>query len=408
MQWLQNSNAFGIIKEKTPKQMKEFVPRLVKSPAESFFLLGPRGTGKSTWLSRAYPKAIRIDLLLPEEERKYLAHPERLRELTDALSSGTVILDEIQRVPGLLPVIHSLIEEGKSIQFIMTGSSARKLRREVGNLLGGRALLRYMPPFFAAELGDAFELDKAVKVGMIPMVWQAADPWEKIINYVGVYLREEVIAEGLVRQVGDFARFLEVASFSHGQLLNVNDIAREAQVKRTTVDNYIQILEDLLLAFRLPVFTRRAQRALITHPKFYYFDTGVYRSLRPKGPMDKEAELEGPALEGLVAQHLRAWVQAQKEPHQLCFWRTKSQVEVDFILYGPKGFWAIEVKRGRDVHSSDLKNLKSFCEEYPEAVPLLLYLGKQRLSKDKISCEPLEEFLLQLSPEKPIFEQIRR
>jgi predicted AAA+ superfamily ATPase len=342
--------------------------------------------------------------LLPEEERRYLAAPERLRELTDSLPAGkgVIILDEIQRAPGLLPVIHSLIEEGKAIQFIMTGNSARKLRREIGNLLGGRALLKLMPAFFAAELGTSFELDKALQVGMIPMIWQAEDPWGKILNYVGICLREEVMAEGLVRQVGDFARFLEISSFSHGQLLNVNDIAREAQVKRTTVDNYLQILEDLLIAFRLPVFTRRAQRVLVSHPKFYYFDAGVYRSLRPKGPMDKEAELEGPALEGLVAQHLRAWVQAQREPHQFCFWRTKSHVEVDFILYGPKGFWAIEVKRGRDVHSSDLKGLKSFCEEYPEATPLFLYLGKHRLSKEGVSCLPLEEFLLQLRPDQSI------
>lgn len=389
---------------KVPTSMKEYIPRLLVPPSESFFLLGPRGTGKSTWLAHCYPKAIRIDLLLPGEERKYLAAPERLRELADSLPSGKgmIILDEIQRVPGLLPVIHSLIEEGRSIQFIMTGSSARKLRREVGNLLGGRALLRLMPPFFAVELGALFQLDKAIKVGMIPMIWQAEDPYEKILNYVGIYLREEIVAEGLVRQVGDFSRFLEIASFSHGQLLNVNDIAREAQVKRTTVDNYLQILEDLLIAFRLPVFTRRAQRALVSHPKFYYFDTGVYRSLRPRGPMDKEAELEGPALEGLVASHLRAWVQAQREPHQFCFWRTKSQLEVDFIIYGPKGFWAIEVKRGRDVHSSDLRGLKSFCEEYPEAQPVLLYLGKQRLCKDKIVCLPLEEFLLQVQPDRAI------
>ncbi len=380
--------------------MKEYIPRLLTPPNESFFLLGPRGTGKSTWLAHAYPEARRIDLLLPEEERKYLAAPERLREIVRSPQSKTIILDEIQRVPGLLPVIHSLIEEGHPVQFIMTGSSARKLRREIGNLLGGRALLRLMPPFFAAELGRSFQLEKALKAGLIPMVWQSEDPWEKILNYVGVYLREEVIAEGLVRQAGDFARFLEISSFSHGQLLNVNDIAREAQVKRTTVDNYLQILEDLLISFRLPVFTRRAKRILVSHPKFYYFDTGVYRSLRPKGPMDQEAELESPALEGLLAQHLRSWVQAQREPHQFCFWRTKSGVEVDFVIYGPKGFWSIEIKRGRDVHPADLKGLKSFCEEYPEAKPLFLYLGKHRLVKDKILCMPLEEFLLQLRPDQ--------
>jgi predicted AAA+ superfamily ATPase len=239
------------------------------------------------------------------------------------------------------------------------------------------------------------------------MIYEAKDPKEKIVNYAGIYLREEIIAEGLVRQIGSFARFLEVLSFSHGQVLNINDIARETLIKRTTVDNYLEILEDLLIAFRLSVFTRRAKRALIQHPKFYYFDTGVYRSLRPKGPLDREAELEGPALEGLVAQHLRAWVQAQKETHQFCFWRTRSRVEVDFVIYGPKGFWAIEVKRGLNVHGHDLKALRLFCEEYPEATPLFLYLGKERRKIDGIDCVPLTEFLLHLHPERTISQDFQ-
>ena len=388
--------------------MKLYVPRILVPPKESFFLLGPRGTGKSTWLLHVFPKATRIDLLQPEQERLYLAAPERLREIVDAVPEGSaIILDEVQRAPGLLPLVHSMIEEGKPVQFIMTGSSARKLRREVGNLLGGRALLRLMPPFFAAELKTSFRLETALKVGLIPMIYEAEDPEQKILNYVGVYLREEIIAEGMVRQVGNFARFLEVLSFSHGQILNVNDIARETMVKRTTVDNYLEILEDLLIAYRLPVFTRRAKRVLIQHPKFYYFDVGVYRSLRPKGPLDKEAELEGPALEGLVAQHLRAWVQGQKETHQFCFWRTRSQVEVDFVIYGPKGFWAIEVKRGVNVHGQDLKPLHLFCDEYPEAVPLFLYLGKERRKIEGIDCIPLIEFLLHLHPDRAIYTQTR-
>lgn len=385
--------------------LTKYVHRLLSPPKDSFFLLGPRGTGKSTWLAHTYLHAVRLDLLIPEEARKYLAAPERLREIIDALpQGGTIIVDEIQRAPGLLPVIHSYIEKKKNIQFIMTGSSARKLRREVGNLLGGRALLQVMPPFFAAELGSTFNLDMAVKVGLIPMIWEANDPWAKVLNYVGVYLREEVIAEGLVRQAGDFARFLEICSFSHGNLLNMNAVAREAQVKRTTVDNYFQILEDLLIAFQIPAFTRRARRAVVSHPKFYYFDTGVFRSLRPKGLLDKEAALEGPALEGLVAQHLRGWVQLQREPHQLYFWRTRSQIEVDFILYGPRGFWAIEVKRTQEPHPSYLKGLRAFHEEYRESTPLFLYLGKEHRKVQGIDCIPLQEFLLQLRPDQPLFK----
>lgn len=380
-----------------------YIPRLLIPPKESFFLLGARGTGKSTWIGHEFPKAIRVDLLIPEEERKYVAYPERIREVAAmAEPSGIVIVDEVQRAPGILPVIHSLIQEQSKILFILTGSSARKLRREIGNLLGGRLLMRYMPPFLAAELGNQFSLSKALKVGLIPMIWQAAEPEEKIRNYVGVYLKEEVQAEGIVRQVGDFARFMEVASFSHGQLLKTTDIARESQVKRTTVDNYIHILEDLLLAFTLPVFTRRAQRAVIAHSKFYFFDVGVFRSLRPQGPLDKEMEIEGPALEGLVAQHLKAWVQSQKEPYQLAFWRTRTQLEVDFIVYGPSGFWAIEVKRGQDVSPADIKGLLAFKEEYPEATCVLLYSGKQKIIYKNILCIPISEFLITLKPQSTL------
>lgn len=383
-----------------------YIHRDISPPKESFFLLGARGTGKSTWVERAYPHALRVDLLLPEEERKYIAHPERIREIADAAGpKGTVIIDEIQRARGILPVIHFLIEHGSSVLFILTGSSARKLRREVGNLLGGRLLLRFMNPFLASELGSEFSLSKALKVGMIPMIWQSTDPEEKIRNYVGVYLKEEVQAEGLVRQIGDFARFMETASFSHGQLWNSTEVAREAQVKRTTVDNYLHILEDLLLAFILPVFTRRAQRALATHPKFYYFDTGVFRSLRPQGPMDKEKEIEGPAFEGLVAQHLRTWVLSQKQPHQFAFWRTQTKLEVDFVIYGPRGFWAIEVKRASDVSPDDVKGLKAFREEYPEAHCLILYNGKQRMVYRDILCIPVIEFLQNLKPSDPITQE---
>jgi predicted AAA+ superfamily ATPase len=360
-----------------------------------------KGTGKSTWLKRAYPDALRVDLLNREVERTLLAKPERLLEMVAPLKEGDVcILDEIQRVPELIPVIHSLIEDHRGIQFILTGSSARKLRRNVGDLLGGRALLRHMPPFLAGELGDRFSLEKALLHGLIPMIWQSDAPEQKVRTYVSSYLKEEVQMEGLVRQIGDFARFMEVASFSHGSLWVSSEIAREASVKRQTVDNYLQILEDLLLSFTLPVFTRRAKRALVSRFKFYYFDPGIFRELRPHGPLDKETELEGPALEGLVAGHLRAWVFAQQKTHQLYFWRTRSKVEVDFIVYGPKGFWAIEVKRGKNLSPKDVKPLTIFQKEYPEATCFLLYTGKIRQKINDILCLPVEEFLLNLEDDK--------
>ncbi len=380
-----------------------YVPRVLKPPRDSFFLFGPRGTGKSTWIRHEFPKAFRIDLLNADQERIYSAKPERLRDDIKTLAAGDVCcIDEVQRVPGLLPIVHALIEEKLGIFFILTGSSARKLRRALSDLLGGRALLRHMPPFFASELGSLFSLSKALKTGLVPIIWEAADPIERLKAYVGVYLREEVLAEGLVRQIGDFARFMEVISFSQGSLLNTTQIARESHVTRQTVDNYLQILEDLLLSFTVPIFTRRAQRAVISHPKFYYFDVGVYRYLRPKGPLDQEAELEGAALEGLVAQHLRAWAQSQRETHQLSFWRTRTGLEVDFVIYGPLGFWAIEVKRKEELSPGDVRGLKAFREEYPEAKCCIVYGGSRRTFYRDILCIPLEEFLLSISPDSPL------
>lgn len=383
----------------------KYIQRKITSPKSSYFLLGPRGTGKSTWLSHQYSKALRIDLLLGEEERRFSSYPERIRDITESMASGdTLILDEIQRVPRLLPEIHALIEEKKGIQFIMTGSSTRKLRRSVSDLLGGRALMRQMGPFLASELGKQFSIEKALNTGLIPLIWESSDPEERLRDYLNLYLREEIHAEGLVRQIGDFSRFLEVASFSHASLWTTTDISREASVKRTTVDNYLQILEDLFLAFSLPVFSRRAKRRLVAHQKFYFFDVGVYKILRPRGILDNNQEIEGLALEGLVAQHLHSWVLSQRERHSLSFWRTQTQLEVDFIVYGPRGFWAIEVKRSATLGPDDVRALNAFKEEYPETQCLIVAPSKRRECYRGIPIIPLEEFLLNIAPENPIFD----
>jgi predicted AAA+ superfamily ATPase len=216
-------------------------------------------------------------------------------------------------------------------------------------------------------------------------------------------LQEEIHAEGLVRNLDNFARFLEVVSFSHGSLLNVSNISRECEVKRKTVENYITILEELLLAYQLPVFSKRAQRELIAQPKFYLFDTGVFRALRPQGALDKVEEIEGAALEGLVAQHLKAWNDYGSQPHTFGFWRTRSGVEVDFIIYGPKGFWAIEVKNAKRVFPKDTKPLEAFLTDYPMAKGLLLYRGTEYLQIKNVLCIPCEDFLKQLKPNQEIW-----
>jgi predicted AAA+ superfamily ATPase len=335
--------------------------------------------------------------LLPDVFRNYTARPERLRELVGAhKEKRTIVIDEVQKAPQLLEVVHSLIEENRGLQFILTGSSARKLRRGGVNLLAGRALMKHMHPFMAAELKNLFELDKALQVGTIPLVLNSTDPTATLQTYVDLYLREEVQMEGLTRNIGNFTRFLETMSFSHSSVLNISNVARECQIERKVVEGYIVILEDLLLGFRIPVFSKRARRAVASHPKFYFFDAGIYNVLRPSGPLDRPEEKSGAALEGLVAQHLRAWIDYFQPGCELFYWRTSAGSEVDFIVYGKDIFQAIEVKNSPTIHPQDLRALKAFGEDYPEAQRLLVYRGRERMLRDGVSIEPASEFLFGL------------
>ncbi|MFI5342923.1 MAG: ATP-binding protein [Chlamydiales bacterium] len=384
------------------------ISRFLKVPKQSFFLLGPRGTGKSTWLKKQFPEALWIDLLEPDNQRYYGAKPERLRETLKASPHvKQVVIDEIQKIPELLSLIHAIIEEKQGYQFILTGSSARKLKREGVDLLAGRAFMLHMHPFIASELKERFSLEKALTIGLLPLVWDSETPKLVLKNYCGLYLKEEIQAEGLVRNINNYARFLETISFSHGGVLNTSNIARECDVSRTTIDTYLQILIDMLLAFTLPVFAKRAKREVTKHPKFYLFDSGVYHAVRPKGPIDKPEEIAGSSLEGIVASHLRAWIDLQQDDYDLSFWRTRTQLEVDFIVYGPEEFCAIEVKHSESVSPKDLNGLLAFCDEYPEAKPLLLYQGSRRRVEKGVLILPCEEFLQSIQPDKHLLHNYR-
>ncbi len=229
----------------------------------------------------------------------------------------TIIIDEIQKVPELLSIVHVLIEEKKKWKFILTGSSARKLQRQGVDLLGGRALNKVLHPFMAVELEDNFNLEDALLFGLLPLRFGVADAFATLQAYISIYLEEEVASEGIVRNIEPFARFLSVMSFSHGSLLNITNIGRECSVKRTTVASWVAILEELLIGYQIPIFEHRAKRELSSHPKFYFFDAGVYRALRPCSVMDTVSELDGAALEGLVAQHLMAWKDYSSQTHTI-------------------------------------------------------------------------------------------
>lgn len=374
------------------------IPRFLTPPDGHFFLFGPRGTGKTTWLRHRLPTALVVDLLNPQVARDLAARPERLGELIRGNPDRSdIVVDEVQRVPELLHVVHQFIESSRPIRFALTGSSARSLRKAGVNLLGGRAVIRELHPFMAAELPD-FELSRSLNVGMVPLIASSPSPRDTLAAYASLYIEQEVKSEGLVRQIGSFARFLEAISFSHANVLTLTNVARDASVNRKTVEGFVEVLEDLLVSFKVPVFTRRARRATASHPKFYFFDAGVFRSLRPSGPLDQPSEIDGAALEGLVAQHLRAWIAYGDDDHQLCYWRTRSGLEVDFVVYGPTHFAALEVKNSDTVRPADLRGLKAFVTDYPECTPWLLYRGTDRLKIDGVTCWPVAQFLAELTP----------
>jgi predicted AAA+ superfamily ATPase len=383
--------------------METIIPRFFRDPGQSHFIFGPRGTGKSTYLKATHPDAVYIDLLKPDQQRKYQAKPETIIELVGANPGKRIfIVDEIQKVPEMLSAIHSIIEENKKIRFVLTGSSARKLKRSGTDLMAGRVLLRSMHPFLLSELGNKADFLKSLQYGLLPVIFMAADPESTLDTYISLYIREEVQYEGLVRNIGNFSRFLEAISFSHGSVLNISNVARECQVERKVVESYISILEDILLAHRLQVFTKRAQRALVSHPKFYFFDTGVFRSLRPKGPLDSPHEIDGAGLEGLVLQHLTAWNAYRNNRFQIHYWRSRGGTEVDFVLYGEDGIYAFEVKNTDRIRNPDLRPLAEFRSDYPDSITVFLYRGTERLLKNNTLCLPCDEFLYSLKPDTSI------
>jgi predicted AAA+ superfamily ATPase len=372
--------------------------RLLKLPLEqssSIFLFGPRGTGKTHWARAALPDALYIDLLEFELFKSLSANPGRLAEHIPKSYAGWIIIDEVQKIPELLNEVHRLIER-YGYRFLLTGSSARSLKRKGVNLLAGRALRYDMHPLVIQELNHDFNLSRALQFGMLPAAVSKENPKKYLTTYVQTYIKEEVFQEGLTRNLAGFTRFLEIASFSQGSVTNLSEIAREVGIDRQVVASYFAILEDLLLAYRLLPFTKRAKRRLAVHPKFYFFDVGVYRLLRPMGPLDKPEEADGAGLETLFLQHLKAINDYNESGYTFYFWRTSNQLEVDFVAYGEKGLIAFEIKRSSTITSKSLTGLKAFQKDYPQANLYLIYTGSHREYHGDIECIPIEQALQQL------------
>lgn len=376
------------------------IKRLINLPLEgqeSIFLFGPRGAGKSYWLKSKIPDCYYINLLDTQIRFDLEADPSKIHRYIGNEKDKWIIIDEIQKIPELLDEVHKLIEEKKR-KFILTGSSARKLKKEGVNLLAGRALTYKIYPLTAIELGSRFNISESLEFGHMPSIYdkENLDKAKYLESYIKTYLKEEVQQEGLSRNLGAFSRFLEAASFSQASTLNMSSIARETSTKTNLISSYFDLIEDMLISYRIPIFTKRAKRRLIAHPKFYFFDAGIYYHLKPKSILDIRAETEGASLETLILQDLIAYNEYQRLQYQIFYWRTAHGTEVDFVLLGNKKLLAIEVKHSRRVDFSDIKSLKSFKEDYPEADLLLVYLGDSEQVLDDVKILPASKFLLNL------------
>ncbi len=334
--------------------------RILEVPKQSFFLLGPRGSGKSTWLRSVFPDAYVIDLLSEETYQRLLSNPGQFADQMRTVPAGhRVIVDEVQRLPELLNEVHRFIEE-KGIHFILCGSSARKLKRAGVNLLAGRALRRSMHPFVPEELGGHFNLDEALQYGSMPIVWDSDSKEETLTAYAQLYLKEEIQAEALVRNLPGFARFLPIAALFHGRNINVTNIARESGVARTTVTGYLDILEETLLCFRLPAYEARLRVRERRLPKWYWCDPGIVRAMkRAKGAIVPEEK--GALFEGMVAQLLRAYRDYRGIFDDMYYWAPSGRTgtEVDFILVRGSERIAVEAKSGTNFTEAWCKGLRA-------------------------------------------------
>lgn len=349
----------------------------------SIFLFGARQTGKTTILHQQFPNAVFIDLLDTSIRARLRRRPVTLYEMLHEKSENTlVIIDEIPEVPELLNEVHHLIVE-RQLTFILCGSSARKLKRKGHNTLGGRALPVYLYPLVSAEIPD-FDIDRAVNYGMIPSHYLAKNPRRLLSGYIDVYLKEEIKEEALVRSLDAFQRFLEVAALTDGEIINNNNIAQECGVHATTVNSYFDILEDTLIGYRIPAYTKVMKRRLVQAPRFYYFDVGIANHLLHRNQLIRGTADYGHAFEHLVVQEVYAYLHYRHSDEQLSYWRTYTGIEVDLVIGNARV--AIEIKSVEEILPRHLKNLKIFADEHPQSRRIAVSLDIFSRTIDDIEC----------------------
>jgi len=369
--------------------------RLINVPKGSFFLFGLRGVGKSTWVREQFPDAHTVDLLDESRFQTLTANPGSLAdELRELPTQRVIVLDEVQRVPALLNEVHCAIESSRR-RFVLVGSSARRLKTAGTNLLAGRASVRPMYPLLPSELGADFDLTRVLRFGSIPVIWHAEDPEASLDAYVQLYVREEIKAEALVRNLPAFLRFLPVAALFHGQVINIAGLARDSAAARTTIEGYLGILQDTLLASFLPAFELQLRVRERKHPKLYWTDPGIVRAAKHQtGPVGSEER--GPLLEGFIFTTIQAHNSNKRFFDEISYWSPVQarHTEVDFLLRQGKEYLAIEVKSQSRFAPKHLSGLRAIAELPRLKRRLLIYLGSQKLkTADGIEIWPLMKFL---------------
>lgn len=371
----------------------ERIQKILDIQDDSVFLWGARQVGKSTLVKKLFPDAKIYDLLKSDEYSRLLRRPQLLREeLMSYDETNVVVIDEIQKIPALLDEVHWLIVN-RGIRFVLCGSSARKLKRVGTNLLGGRALPVMLFPFVSAEIPD-FDLFRAINNGMIPRHYMVQNPQKRLEAYIGVYLKEEIQEEAVVRQLSSFNRFLDVAAQCDGEMINYTSIAQDCGVSATTIKEYFNILEQTLIGYMVPAFTLSKKRRAITTKKFYYFDVGVVNYLLNRSNLLPGSIDFGHAFEHFMIQEIIAYLSYNEKKEKLSYWRTSNGYEVDAIIGDARV--AIEFKSSEEVQSKHTKGLKAFEEDFPDAKKIIVSLDRNKRILNGIEVIPAMEFLQML------------